>query len=257
MDSPQSRWSERYSRQLLVPGWGDAGQSRVAGSVVLVAGAGGLGCPLATYLAAAGVGELRVCDQDVVELSNLNRQILYGHADLGQPKATAAAARLRAQNADIRVTPHVLTLDAESLTRVAGGADLIVDCVDNFATRHLLNQYCVDHGVPLLHAGVWGMGGQLALLTPPTTPCLRCVFPEMPPAGGVTPVLGVGAGLIGCAQALLALRFLAGLDVPERGRLLVLEGAPLAMRQIVLRRVKGCPACDRGTPTCAGEPAAS
>jgi molybdopterin-synthase adenylyltransferase len=247
-------WSDRYSRQLIFPGLGEAGQRRLARSTVMVAGAGGLGCPVSIYLAAAGIGELRICDQDEIELSNLNRQILYGNTDIGRPKADVAAARLRGMNPEIRIKPQVLTLDAESLAAVADGVDLVIDCVDNFATRHLLNQYCVERRVPLLHAGVWGMGGQLALLTPPTTPCLRCVFPELPPAGEATPVLGVGAGLIGCAQASLALRLLAGLDVPERGKLLVLEGAPLSLRQIVLRRAAGCPACDREAPAQVGDP---
>jgi len=231
--------AEQYARQVLIPGWGEAGQERLRRARVVVAGAGGLGCPLSTYLAVAGVGELRLCDPDCVAVSNLNRQIHYTAADVGRPKVEVAAARLRALNPAVSVLAHRVRLDADSLPAIAAGADLVVDCLDNFAGRYVLNAYCVRHRLPLLHAGVWGLGGQLALLLPPRTACLRCVFPEPPPAA---PATG-SAGLVGAAQAVLALRWLTGMGVEEAGRLLVLEGEPLAMQQIALRRVPGCPDC--------------
>jgi molybdopterin-synthase adenylyltransferase len=232
----------RYARQLQVPGWGVAGQRRLAGSVVLVAGVGGLGCPVTQYLAAAGVGELRIWDADTVEHSNLNRQIHYTEADVGQRKAHLAAARLSAQNPAVRVQAHAQLLGPDTMDEAAAGADLLVDCLDNFEGRYLLNQYSVDHAVPLVHGAVWGLAGQLALLDPPHTACLRCVFPEAPPAIAI-PVVGAGAGLIACTQALLALKTLVGLATPERGKLLLYDSDPISLRTIVLRRAEGCPAC--------------
>lgn len=236
---------ERYRRQLLVPGWGEEGQRRISRACVLVAGAGGLGCPVSLYLAVAGVGEVRVCDADRVDRSNLNRQIHYTEADIGRSKAGAAAARLTRMNSGICVRAYNQELTENNIEDVTAGVDVVVDCLDNFRTRYLLNSLCVDRGVPLVHGAVWGLGGQVALLIPPRTACLQCVFPEAPPPEAEFPVVGAGAGRVGCAQALLTLKQLLGMAEAEQGHMVVLEDDPLGSHRVRLRRMPDCPACSQ------------
>ena len=146
----------RYQRQMLLHDWGEAGQQKVKAARVFIAGAGGLGSPVAIYLAAAGVGEIRLCDLDTVELSNLNRQILHPAARLGQPKALSAEKTLTALNPAIHIVPFAEYLDESNLDRIAGRPDIIVDCLDNYETRYLLNRYCLRQRIPLVHGAIWG-----------------------------------------------------------------------------------------------------
>lgn len=237
----------RYDRQMMVDGWGQEGQRRLAAATVFVAGAGGLGSPVAIYLAAAGVGRLVVCDADAVDRSNLNRQILFGDADVGRPKAEAAAAALRRLNGAIEVTGRVARMEEDTIDALAGGADVVVDCLDNFPTRYVLNRFCLRRGVPLVHAGVWGLQCQVTFLHPPRTGCLQCLFPEAPPASKF-PVVGAAPGVAGCLQAMEVLKHLAGVGASLAGRLLIVDGLDAQTRTVRLRPDPVCPACGEGGP---------
>ena len=232
----------RYSRQMQLAGWGEAGQQKLKASSILIAGAGGLGSPAALYLASAGVGELRIVDSDVVELSNLNRQILHGEGRLGRAKVASAVETLNALNLGVQVTPFIEHLDESNIERIAGQAHLVVDCLDNYETRYLLNRFCLRKGIPLVHGAIWGFMGQITFLHPPETPCLRCIVPQ-PPAQTSFPVLGATAGVTGCLQALEAIKFLAGVGTNLKGTLLYWDGEEMAFNTFQVKRNPHCPDC--------------
>lgn len=232
----------RYGRQMLIPGWGEDGQEKLKGSRVFIAGAGGLGSPVSIYLAVAGIGELAICDADRVELSNLNRQILHPDARVGELKALSAAETLGGLNPDIKVTAHSDYIDEDSVARLVGQPDAVVDCLDNFETRYLLNRYCLDRGIPFVHGAVSGMIGQVTFISAPETPCLRCVFPQGPPKE-LFPVLGATPGIIGTIQAMEVLKHLTGQGETLKGTLLIFEGDEMGFTPIKVNRAPDCPEC--------------
>jgi adenylyltransferase/sulfurtransferase len=242
MDELTEEEQTRYARQMLIPGWGKAGQLRLKGASAFVAGAGGLGSPVAIYLAVAGVGEIRICDADVVELSNLNRQVLHPETRIAEPKAASAAESLKALNSDIEIIPCADYVDASNVAKVVGQPDLVVDCLDNYDTRYLLNDYCLERGIPFVHGAIEGLMGQVTFLLPPETPCLRCIFPEAPPPR-LFPVLGATPGVIGTIQAMESLKHLAGIGATLKNRLLIFEGEEMIFTTIRVERSPACPAC--------------
>jgi len=233
----------RYLRQMLINGWGQKGQEKLRAATVFMAGAGGLGCPAALYLAAAGVGTLRLCDSGRVDISNLNRQILYADADLGKEKAVQAAEALRRTNPHVTVEPLIEKIDDSSIERLAGRADILLDCLDNFETRHVLNRFAVRKGLPLVHAGIEGLAGQLSFIHPGQTPCLFCLFPGSPPAGRVFPVAGITPGIIGTLQAAEAIKWIAGIGSTLAGVLLFWDGATMEFQKIPVAKDVNCPVC--------------
>ena len=248
----------RYARHVVLPGVGVAGQRRLAGARVAIVGAGGLGSPVALYLAAAGVGTLGLVDDDVVETSNLQRQLLHGTGDVGRPKVESAAARLADVNPHVRVEPHAVRLSSANALEILGAYDVVVDGTDNFATRYLVNDACVLLGRPNVWGSVFRFEGQASVFAHDDGPCYRCVFPE-PPAPDTVPscaeggVFGVLPGLVGTIQATEVLKLLLGADAGEPfgeslvGRLLVVDALRMAFRGVRLRRDPACPAC--GTRT--------
>lgn len=232
----------RYERQMRLPEWGEAGQERVKSASVFIAGAGGLGSPVALYLAAAGVGKLSICDVDQVELSNLNRQILHTDERIGELKAESAGKTLRALNPTLEVTTFAEHLQPGNAGRIIGMPSVVVDCLDNYETRYLLNDYCIQHRIPLVHGAIWGMIGQLTFISPPETPCLKCIVPE-PPPGESPPVLGTTPGVVGCLQAMEVLKYLTGIGTNLRGQLLLFDGEEMSFTPLVVRRAVACPAC--------------
>ncbi len=240
---------ERYSRQLLVPDVDVAGQEMLAAATVLVVGLGGLGCPAALYLAAAGVGTLRLADGDRVELSNLQRQIAHTEAGLGDNKARSAARAVSAINRGVRVDVIDRHLDAVSMPAAVEGVDLVLDASDRFATRYALNRACVAAGVPLLSAAAIRLEGQLALFdTAAGGPCYRCLYPEAAADdGGLScsenGVLGPVVGVLGSLQALEAIKYLVGMESTLRNALLVLDLRSLAVQRLTLGRRPECPDC--------------
>jgi molybdopterin-synthase adenylyltransferase len=242
---------ERYSRQLLMDGWGGGAQERLKGARATVVGAGALGSPVATYLAAAGVGVLSIVDGDTVELSNLHRQPLHSTPDLGRPKAEAAAAKLAALNPEVQVEAHFLELGDRNGEALLEGADVVVDCTDSFESRYAINDACCSLGVALVEAGVVAFEGLVLSIRPGESACYRCAFPQ-PPAPGrrrscrEAGVLGAMAGVIGSIQALEALKLLSGVGEPLLDRILQLDGASMAQTVVTTSRRGGCPACARG-----------
>ncbi|MCU0631582.1 MAG: HesA/MoeB/ThiF family protein [Methanolinea sp.] len=237
------RERQRYIRQL--PLIGEEGQERLQSASVCIAGAGGLGSPVSLYLAAAGVGHIRLIDPDRVERSNLNRQILHAEPDLFRFKVESAADKLEALNPDIRIEPLPVAFNVENASRVAFGMDLLLDALDNYEARYLLNRVAFDQGTPLVHAAVSGFHGQLTTLIPGETPCLQCIMPY-PPEGEYSPVLGVTAGILGLLQALEAIKLLIREGELATNILMVWDGRCGRLDQIPLTRDLGCVVCGAG-----------
>jgi adenylyltransferase/sulfurtransferase len=239
---------ERYSRHLLLKEVGGRGQRRLGEAKVLVVGAGGLGSPALYYLAAAGVGRLGVVDADLVELSNLQRQILHRTEDVGRPKVASAARAVRALNPEIEVAEHRVWLNKENVREIIAGYDVIVDGVDNFATRYLLNDACVMAGKPLVEAGILRFDGLLMTIKPGEGPCYRCVFPTPPPPGAVPScqeagVIGAVAGVMGVLQANEVLKLILGLGEPLVGRLLLFSALEGRFQEVAMGRQPQCRLC--------------
>lgn len=239
----------RYQRHLSLPEIGEEGQCRLKAARVLVVGAGGLGSPLGLYLAAAGVGHLGLVDHDRVEVSNLQRQVLFGHQDLGRRKAEAAAARLAEINPEIEVTPHAVTLQESNVVELLASYDLVVDGTDNFPTRYLVNDACVLAGKPNVYGSILRFEGQVSLFAPGRGgPCYRCLYPEPPPPGTVPScaeggVLGVLPGVVGALQALEAIKWIAGIGRPLLGRLLLFDALGLRFREYQTAADPDCLVC--------------
>lgn len=244
----------RYSRQLVLPELGLAGQERLRESRVLVVGAGGLGSPAALYLAAAGVGVIGIVDDDAVELSNLHRQILHRASGVGTDKTASAAATLRALNGDIEIREHRLHLTRASAATLVPDYDLVVDGSDNYPTRYAVNDACAALGKPWVYGSVERFSGQVALLGAPDGPCYRCIFPE-PPAPGSTPsceeigVLGAVPGVIGAMQAVEALKWLVGIGTAFVGRLLQFDMLRGELTVVHIPPRPDCPACQPASDT--------
>jgi adenylyltransferase/sulfurtransferase len=245
-DSPSPLLSaqdlSRYQRQMLIPGWGEAGQQKLKAAKVFIAGAGGLGSPASIYLAVAGVGEIIICDFDSPDLSNLNRQILHSDARIGINKAESAKMTLETLNPSIKVRALTARIEAENADELVGEADIIVDCMDNFPTRFVLNDCARRKGLPLVHGSVWGMEGRLTLIHSPETACLQCLVPEAPPKE-IFPIVGATAGVIGCWQAMETLKYLTGVGSNLKGKQLVWNGADMSFNFYPIRKDPHCPVC--------------
>ncbi|HET9594450.1 MAG TPA: molybdopterin-synthase adenylyltransferase MoeB [Anaeromyxobacteraceae bacterium] len=247
--TPEQR--ERYRRHIVIPEVGEAGQARLLASKVLLLGAGGLGSPAALYLAAAGVGTIGVVDSDVVDLSNLQRQVLHSTRTLGQPKTASAADALRALNPDVKVVPFQERLTSENVLRILDGFDLVVDGGDNFPTRYLLNDASVLRGLPVVHGSVYRFEGQVTVFWPGKGPCYRCLYPrppppELAPSCAEAGVLGVLPGVVGLLQANEALKILLGKGDPLVGRLVAFDALASTFHEVRARRDPACPVCRPG-----------
>ena len=232
----------RYNRQIILSGWGEEGQKKVKQATVFIAGAGGLGSPVAIYLAAAGVGRLRICDFGEPELSNLNRQILHNKEDIGKNKALSAKETIAKINPHIKVENLSDKIERENIAQLVDDAYIIVDCMDNFPTRHILNEYAVKVGLPFVHAGVFGMSGQITFIHTPETPCLYCVFPGSPPSE-LFPIVGATAGVIGTLEALEVLKYLTGKGSLLKNRMLFWDGELMTFHEITLPKDPKCTVC--------------
>jgi sulfur-carrier protein adenylyltransferase/sulfurtransferase len=238
---------ERYSRHLVLGELGPAGQRRLLGASALVLGVGGLGSPVALYLAAAGVGRLGLLDSDRIDLSNLQRQVIHPDAARGRLKAEVAATRARELNPDVEVVAHALTLSRDNALELFGGYDLIVDGTDNFQTRYLANDAAYLLGKPLVHGSIFRFEGQVSDFVPGRG-CYRCLYPEPPPAGLVPAcrqagVLAALPGVIGTIQAVETIKLLTGMGRPLVGRLLLHDALAMSFREMRLRRNHACVLC--------------
>lgn len=242
----------RYSRQIILPEVGGKGQEKLLNAKVLVIGAGGLGSPSAVYLARAGVGRLGIVDSDVVEISNLHRQILFSTDDIGKKKTIAGCDYLRRVNPDIEIISHDIRLNSENISEIIRDYDIVIDGSDNFPTRFLVNDACVFEGKPLIHGSFFRFEGQVIVINPGEGPCYRCIFPESPPPGEVPScqqagVLGALAGIIGLIQATEALKLILGIGDSPAGKLIIFDALQMNFRKIKTLKDENCTACRKNT----------
>ena len=246
--TPEQR--ERYSRHTLIPEIGAEGQQKLLDAKVLLLGAGGLGSPTALYLAAAGVGTLGIVDDDVVDLSNLQRQVIHNNQRIGTPKVDSAEESIRALNPDVKVVKYKTRIGASNIMEIIDGYDVIVDGVDNFPTRYLLNDASVRLRIPVVSASILGFDGQLSVFKPYDGPCYRCLFREPPPAElapscGANGVLGVLPGTMGLLQATEVIKLIVGAGDPAIGRLLLYDALAATLMEVKVPRDPECPICSR------------
>ena len=238
----------RYDRQILYPDFGEEGQRKLRQAHVLVAGVGGLGSPVAIYLACAGIGKLTVVDSDAVELSNLNRQILHGEEDIGEQKVVSAARKLEKLNATIEIIPLAKKITEENFTGLLEGVDLVMDCMDNMATRFIMNEGCVKAGIPLIHGGIYGMMGEITTIIPGQTPCFECIFPRGVEGKTPFPVFGFTPALIASLQVMEAIKLLAGFGELIAGKMLYVRGEETIFMTVDLQKNKTCRICGGRKP---------
>ena len=246
--TPEQR--DRYSRHLLIPEIGAEGQQKLLDAKVLLLGAGGLGSPTALYLAAAGVGTLGIVDDDVVNLSNLQRQVIHSTQRVGIPKVDSAEESIHALNPDVQVVKYPVRIDASNIMSIIEGYDVIVDGVDNFPTRYLLNDATVRLRIPVVSASILGFDGQLSVFAPYDGPCYRCLFREPPPAElapscGANGVLGVLPGTMGLLQATEVVKLILDIGEPAIGRLLLYDALAATLTEVRVHRDPECPICSR------------
>jgi molybdopterin/thiamine biosynthesis adenylyltransferase/rhodanese-related sulfurtransferase len=249
--TPAAVTNPRYSRHIVMPEVGPAGQARLAQAKVLVIGAGGLGSPALLYLAAAGVGTIGIVDFDVVELSNLQRQVVHADDRVGVKKTVSAAQTIRALNPEVKVVEHDEMLTAANVDRLIAGYDIVLDGTDTFETRYWLNDAAVRAALPVVHASVFRFEGQLTVFVPFAGPCYRCLYPtppppELAPGCSVAGVLGVVPGVMGLLQATEAVKVILGIGDPLVGRLLVWDALDGTFGELTLQRDPDCPACGVG-----------
>ena len=240
MLTPQER--QRYDRQMMIPGIGEAGQEKLKRAKVVIAGGGGLGSPAAYYLTAAGIGTLRLIDHDTVELSNLNRQILHWDKDVGREKVASAAEKLQQLNGNVKIEAIAVTIDKTNVTELVKGFDVILDAMDNLPTRLLLNEVAVKLDIPFVHGAVYGLEGRVMAIVPRKSACLRCIYRGAPP-GGKFPVLGTTPAVIGAIQATEAVKLITGMGEPLTNRLLVYDGLNMKFMELSVNRRDNCEHC--------------
>jgi molybdopterin/thiamine biosynthesis adenylyltransferase/rhodanese-related sulfurtransferase len=249
---------ERYSRHLLLPEVGIEGQQKLLDAKVLLLGAGGLGSPAALYLAAAGVGTLGIVDNDEVDLSNLQRQVIHSSERVGVPKVDSAEETINALNPDVKVQKYPVRLGPDNIVEIISGYDIVLDGLDNFPTRYLLNDASVRLGIPVASAAILGFEGQLSVFKPYEGPCYRCLFPVPPPAElapscGANGVLGVLPGTMGLLQATEVIKLILGEGDPLIGRLLMYDALSATVSEVKVRRDPDCPICSRDPDSIADE----
>ena len=234
---------QRYDRQIMIYGFGEAGQEKLKKAKVFIAGAGGLGSPVATYLAAAGIGTLRIADHDTVELSNLNRQVLHWEENIGNEKAASAAEKLRKLNPEITIETIPETITEANASRLVGDADLIVDAMDNLPTRYLLNKTAIEKGIPFFHGAVYGFEGRAMTVIPGKTACLNCLYHGAEVPREKFPVIGVTPAVIGCLQATEVIKYIVGLGELMTDRLLVYDALKMTFIELNVKKDPNCKHC--------------
>lgn len=233
---------KRYTRQMMIKGFGEEGQKKLKNTRVFVAGAGGLGSPVATYLAVAGFGHITIGDMDVVDVSNLNRQILHWDKNVGESKVKSGLEKLSQANPQIEVETFGDKIDESNVYDLTKNSDIIIDAMDNFPTRYLLNRAALKHKIPFIHASVWGLEGRITTIVPGKTPCLECIFPHPPPKE-VFPILGATPGVLGTLQVTETVKVVLGIGRTLENRLLLYDGEYMEFHEIEIKKNPACQAC--------------
>jgi molybdopterin-synthase adenylyltransferase len=234
---------QRYDRQIMLQGIGREGQEKLKKAKVFLAGVGGLGSPIAYYLAAAGIGTLVLADHDIPELSNLNRQILHWEENIGKKKTDSAADKLHRFNSGIKIETISQTIDASNVAQLVGDADIIVDAMDNLPTRYLLNQTALAKGIPFVHGAVYGFEGRVMTVLPGKSACLNCLYHGAEIPRSKFPIIGVTPGVIGCIQATEAIKYILGIGELLTDRLLNYDGLAMKFHEFKINRDPECPHC--------------
>jgi molybdopterin/thiamine biosynthesis adenylyltransferase len=234
---------QRYDRQMMIYGFGEAGQEKLKKAKVFLAGAGGLGSPVAIYLAAAGIGTLRIADHDKVELSNLNRQILHWEENIGKRKTDSAADKLNRLNSNIKIKTISETITEANVLKLVGDSDLIVDAMDNLPTRYLLNRAAIEKGIPFFHGAVYGFEGRVMTVLPGKTACLNCLYHGASVPKEKFPVIGVTPAVIGCVQATEVIKYIVGLGELLTDRLLNYDALQMKFSEFKISRDPNCEVC--------------
>lgn len=237
---------ERYDRQIMIRGIGEAGQEKLKQAKVVIAGGGGLGSPASIYLAAAGIGTIRVVDHDKVELSNLNRQILHWDRDVGKRKVDSSVEKLSQLNPWVKIESVAETISQDNISSLVAGFDAIVDAMDNLPTRYLLNKAAIDNNIPFFHGAVYGLEGRAMTVIPGKTACLRCVYHGLPPEEKF-PVIGVTPAVIGCIQATEVIKYITGIGKLLTNRLLVYNGLNMKFKEFKVKKDLNCEHCGHST----------
>jgi len=233
----------RYDRQIMIKGFGEEGQEKLKRAKVIIAGGGGLGSPSAIYLAAAGVGMIRIVDHDRVELSNLNRQVLHWHKDIGRSKVTSATEKLKKLNPEVEIEAIEETITEDNVSQLMAGFDVVVDAMDNLPTRYLLNKAALEKDIPFFHGAVYGFEGRAMTIIPGKTACLECVYHGATTPGGKFPVIGVAPAIIGCIQATEVIKYIVGIGALLTNRLLIYDGLNLKFTELQVKKDPDCEHC--------------
>lgn len=233
----------RYQRQILYPSFGEKGQIKLKSSHVVVAGVGGLGSPASIYLAYAGIGRITIADFDVVELSNLNRQILYWDEDIGEKKVFSAARKLAKLNPSIEINPFQGKITEENITGIIKGADVVIDGMDNLETRLIINAACVSEGIPFVHGAVHGLTGEITTIIPGQTACLACIYPEVPAKVVAPQVFGATPALVASMQVMETIKLLAGMAELLTNKMLYVSGETMELTHVNLIKRSDCRTC--------------
>ena len=234
---------ERYERQIMIAGFGEEGQAKLKRARVFIAGAGGLGSPVSIYLAAAGVGTIRLVDHDKVELGNLNRQVLHWDENIGMRKADSAAAKLKKLNPCVRIEAVAETITKANISQLVSGFDVIVDAMDNLPARYLLNKTALEKGIPFFHGAVYGFEGRAMTIIPGKTACLNCVYRGATPPEEKFPVIGVTPAVIGCIQATEVIKYIVGLGELLTNRLLTYNALEMTFTEFKVKKDPNCEHC--------------
>lgn len=236
----------RYNRQILFPPFGEEGQKKLKRSHILIAGIGGLGSPVAVYLTYAGVGHLTVIDPDRVELSDLNRQILHWDDDIGEAKVFSAVKKLRKMNSKVSIDPIPAKITSKNIIKLLQGVTLVIDCLDNIETRFVLNEGCIQEGIPLIHGGINGLRGEVTTIIPGHTPCLKCIFSKAINEKRPFPVIGATAAIIASLQVMEAIKLLSGVGKLLTGKMLYVHGKEMEFFIVKHQKKSDCQTCGAG-----------
>jgi len=233
---------ERYDRQIIIRGFGEGGQEKLKRAKVIVAGSGGLGSPAAIYLTAAGVGTIRIVDHDKVELSNLNRQVLYWDKDIGMKKVDSAAEKLSQLNQDVEIEPVEEIISEANVSSLVAGFDVVVDAMDNLPTRYLLNEAAIENNIPFVHGAVRGLEGRVMTIIPGKSTCLKCIYRGLLPQEKL-PVIGVTPAVVACIQVTEVIKYIVGIGKLLTNRLLIYDGLSMQFTEVTVRRDPNCEHC--------------